>query len=238
MQGLVPAAGAGTRLRPLTADRPKGLVQVGDRPLLTHVFETLVDLGVGELVVVVGYRGEQIRDHYGAAFEGTPLTYVTQSERLGLAHAVACASDALSGDVLLLNGDNVCDADLQAVVERHRETEAVATVPVERVSRERAVAAGVFEVDADGMVVGVQEKPEEPPSRLIPRGFYALDERVVRACQAVSTGHTGEQELSTALDSLLAEGHAIETVPLAGWCLNVNTAADVAAAERRVSGTD
>lgn len=236
MQGLVPAAGEGTRLRPLTADRPKGLVAVGDRPLVAHALGTLVDLGVDELVVVVGHRGEQIRGRIGDTFEGTPVRYVTQPDRRGLAHAVARAAPVLSDDVLLMNGDNVCDADLATVVERHGHTDAVATVPVERVARDRAAAAGVFDVDQNGEVVGVVEKPADPPSRLIPRGFYALDRRVVEACADVDPGHTGEQELSAALDSLLSAGHTVETVPLSGWCVNVNTPADVDRAEARLAG--
>jgi len=233
MQGLVPAAGEGTRLRPLTEDRPKGLVPVDDRPLLTYVFETLGALGVTDLVVVVGYRGDQIREYYGTTFEETPITYVEQPERRGLGHAVALAAPHLSGEFLLLNGDNVCDANLATVVDRHRETDAVATLPVERVSRERAAAGGVLAVE-DDEVVGVVEKPDEPPSCLIPRGFYALDERVVRACRDVEPGHTGERELSAALDSLLDAGRAVETVPLDGWCVNVNTPGDVERVERRL----
>jgi glucose-1-phosphate thymidylyltransferase len=233
MQGLVPAAGEGTRLRPLTSDRPKGLVNVGDRPLLTHVFETLTDLGVSDLVVVVGYRGDQIRDYYGDAFEGIPITYVEQPARRGLAHAVALAGPHLSGGFLLLNGDNVCRAALDAVVEHHQESEAVATMPVERVSPERAAEGGVVDRQ-DGAVVGLVEKPDEPPSRLIPRGFYALDQEVVHACHLVRPGHTGERELTAALDLLLTAGWPVETVPLEGWCVNVNTPADVESVETRL----
>jgi dTDP-glucose pyrophosphorylase len=227
MQGLVPAAGEGTRLRPLTADCPKGLVTVGDQPLLSHVFETLVALGVEDLVVVVGYRGDQIRAHYGDTFEGIPITYVEQPERRGLADAVARAGPAISGPVLLMNGDNVCRANLDAVVERHRATDAIATLPVERVSRERAARGGVLETDQSGAVVGLVEKPDEPPSRLIPRGFYAFDPQVVHACHLVRPGHTGERELTAALDLLVEAGWPVETVPLAGWCVNVNTPEDV-----------
>ena len=237
MDGLVPAAGEGTRLRPLTADRPKGLVPVGDRPLLAHVFDTLVDLGVTHLVVVVGYRGDEIRAHFGDSYGETPITYVDQPERRGLAHAVALAGPHVSGEFLLLNGDNVCNANLDAVVARHRETDAVATLPVERVSRERAAQAGVLAFE-DGAVVGVSEKPADPPSRLIPRGFYALDERVVDACRDVEPGHTGERELSAALDALLTAGESVETVALEGWCVNVNTPADVERAAARLGSDD
>ncbi len=226
MQGLVPAAGAGTRLRPLTSDRPKGLVTVGDKPLLTHVFGMLVGLGVDDIVVVVGYEGDQIREFYGTTFEGTPLTYVEQPVRRGLAGAVACATSELSGSFVLLIGDNVCRANLASLVEHHRETDAVATMLVDRVSRERATEGAVFDL-TDDEIVGLVEKPDEPPSRLIPRGVYAFDEPVVHACHLVRPGHTGERELTAALDLLLTAGWPIETVVLEGWCINVNTPGDV-----------
>jgi glucose-1-phosphate thymidylyltransferase len=234
MQALVPAAGEGTRLRPLTADRPKGLVEVAGRPLLAHVFESLGSLPVDEIVVVIGYEGEMIRDRFGAEFEGTPLTYVEQPDRRGLAHAVELASSELDGDFLLHNGDNVCDANLDVLVAGHREADAIGTALVESVSTDRAARGGVFDLDPEGDVVGLVEKPPEPPSTMIPRGVWALDRRVTHACALVTPGHTGERELSDAVDLCLSAGWALETVELDGWCRNVNTAEDVRAVERRL----
>jgi glucose-1-phosphate thymidylyltransferase len=225
MQAVVPAAGEGTRLRPLTADRPKGLVPVAGRPLLSHVFETLADLGVTEAVVVVGYRGEAIREHYGASHGGIDLVYARQEQRRGLARALLRAEPHVEGSFLCLNGDNVCRANLGAVVERHRETGADATSLVDDVSRARAAEGGVFELDGDE-VVGLVEKPDDPPSTLVPRGFYAFSPRIFDACRLVTPAATGEYELSDAVDLLLAAGRRVETVPLEGWCLNVNTPAD------------
>jgi dTDP-glucose pyrophosphorylase len=225
MQAVVPAAGEGTRLRPHTADQPKGLVEVAGKPLLSYVFETLADLGVDDIVVVVGYRGEQIREYYGDAFEGIPLSYVDQDERLGLAHAVRQAAPLVDEAFVLLNGDNVFDADLSPMVERHRESDAAVTTVVEEVSRDRAREGGVFAFD-DGEVVGVVEKPDDPPSRTIPRGVSVCSPLLFPACELVTPSHTGEYELSAAFDLLVRAGHDIETVPFEGWCCNVNTVAD------------
>jgi len=225
MQAVVPAAGEGTRLRPHTAGQPKGLVEVAGKPLLSYVFETLTDLGVENIVVVVGYRGDQIRDQYGDAFEGISLSYVEQAERLGLAHAVLQAAPLVDGEFVLVNGDNVFDADLSPMVERHRHTGAAVTTVVEEVSRERAREGGVFAFEG-GEVAGVVEKPDDPPSRTIPRGVSVCSPLLFSACELVAPSHTGEYELSAAFDVLLAAGHDIETVPFDGWCCNVNTVAD------------
>jgi glucose-1-phosphate thymidylyltransferase len=138
MQAVVPAAGEGTRLRPLTDDRPKGLVEVAGRPILTHVFESLRAAGVDEIVVVVGYRGDDIVAHYGDAFRGVSPTYVWQEEQLGLGHAVLAAAESVSGDVVVWNGDNVGNVALSGMIEQHREAETAETLLVDDVSRERA----------------------------------------------------------------------------------------------------
>jgi glucose-1-phosphate thymidylyltransferase len=234
MQALVPAAGEGTRLRSLTADRPKGLVAVAGRPLLAHVFATLAELGVDEIVVVIGYEGEQIRDRFGGAFRGVPLTYVVQPERRGLAHAVALAAPHLDGDFVLHNGDNVTDANLDDLLDGHRSADAIGTALVESVSPARAAQAGVFETDRSGAVTGLVEKPTDPPSTRIPRGVWVFDRRVVHACALVRPGRTGERELSDAVDLCLSAGWAVETVDLEGWVRNVNTPADVEAVEDRL----
>jgi dTDP-glucose pyrophosphorylase len=226
MQAIVPAAGEGTRLRPRTADQPKGLVEVAGKPLLSHVFGTLVDLDVSEIVVVVGYRGETIREYYGDSFGDLPITYVRQGDRLGLAHALLQADPHVEGDFVCLNGDNVCRANLDAVLDCHRETGADATSLIDDVSRERATEGGVFEFDGE-VVVGLVEKPAEPPSTRVPRGFYVFSERIFDACRLVTPADTGEYELTDAVDLLLSAGRTVETVPLDGWVRNVNTPDDV-----------
>jgi len=233
MQGVVPAAGEGTRLRPLTAEQPKGLVEVAGKPLLSHVFETLREMGVTEIIVVVGYRGEQIRDHYGDRFGDLPLTYVTQAERLGLAHALLQAGPAIDGDFVLHNGDNVARANTAALVERHEQSDAAVSTLVESVSPEEAGKGAVFEREGDE-ITGLVEKPADPPSTLVPRGIYAFSELILPACEIVRPDHTGEYELTAAVDLLLTAGHRLETVPLAGWICNVNTPEDIEQVEARL----
>jgi len=231
MQGVVPAAGEGTRMRPLTADKPKGLVEIDGQSLLTHVFETLREMGVDDLIVIVGYRGDQIRAHFGAHYREIPLTYVTQESRRGLGHAVALAEPHVDGDFVVLNGDNVVRANTTELLGRHRESGAAATTLVDTVSRERASQGGVF-VREEGTITGLVEKPDDPPSRLIPRGIYVLSPEIFPACRLLTPDSTGEYELSAAIDLLLSAGHEIATVPLEGWIQNVNTPADIETVER------
>ena len=235
MHGVVLAAGRGTRLRPLTDDTPKALVDVAGEPILTRGLRRLVALGVDDLAVVVGYRGDQIRDRYGDRFEGVPVSYARQDDQKGLAHALLRAEHLVADDFLLVHGDNVFDpgADLERVVERHRETGPAATVLVERLSREAAAKTGVVRTDGD-RVTGVVEKPDDPPSTLALTGLFALSPAVFHACHLVRPSERGEYELSDALDLLCRAGHPVETVPLEGWRVNVNTPADRREAARRL----
>jgi len=233
MQGVVPAAGEGTRMRPLTAEQPKGLVEVAGKPLLTHVFEQLTALSVSELIVIVGYRGDQIREYYGDSFEGTPITYITQESREGLAHALRTAAGEIESDFLLLNGDNVIRANTEELVVRHREAGADVTALIERIPKSEAGKGAVFEV-TDGAITGIVEKPDEPPSRLVPRGCYAFSPRILHACQLVTPGETGEYELTNAIGLLLAAGRRLATVDIDGWCYNVNTPADKGTVAKRL----
>jgi glucose-1-phosphate thymidylyltransferase len=234
MDGVILAAGEGTRMRPLTADRPKALVEVAGRPLLEHAFDALLSVDIDRFVVVVGYRGETIVDRYGGGYRGRPVECVEQTERLGTAHALAQATPTAEAPFVALNGDNVCRANLDAVVERHRETEAAATLLVESVSREQARGTGVVETDAEGRPIGFVEKPENPPSTLVTRGFYAFGPDIGPALEYIGPSERGEFEIVDAVDALLARGRHVELVELEGWCHNVNDPTDVERVEERL----
>lgn len=237
MIGVVPAAGEGTRLRPLTDEKPKGLVEVAGRPLLAHVFETLVDSGVTELIVVVGYEGDAIRAHFGSAFEDVPITYVEQSERLGLGHAVLQARPHVDDSFVLLNGDNVVGGDLKAPLERHQRDEVEAVVAVESVDRATARETGVVSVD-DSTVTGIVEKPEDPPSTLATTGCYALPAEIFDALELLRPSERGEYELADAIGVLIRAGTHVEAVPLGCDRVNVNAPDDVSEAETVVADDD
>lgn len=237
MYGVVPAAGRGSRLRPATESQPKGLVEVGGEPLLSHVFERLLAVGVAEIVVVVGYCGDQITDQFGARYGDTRLRYVEQPAPVGLADAVARAGSALppDSDLLVVNGDNVLEADLAPVVRAQRRPDVDATLAVETADSERAGRTGVVRTDEDGMVRSVTEKPDEPSSRVITTGVAAFSAEIIAHCRQIEPSDRGEYELADAITRLVEAGGTVETVRLAGWRINVNTPADRDRAARRLT---
>ena len=225
MHALIPAAGRGTRLDELTEDRPKGLVDVAGRPLLAHVFDTAIEAGAAELVVVIGYEGAQIVDRFGDAYEGVPITYVHQRVHRGLGHAVLQADSRIDGDFLVVNGDNVFADAVTPAVDRLDRDSVDAVLGVENVSEAVARTTGVLQTDA-GTVTGILEKPADPPSTTVTTGCYVLPNDIFHACALLQPSAAGEYQLSEAVGLLIRAGYTVETVRL-GDRVNVNTPADI-----------
>ncbi|WP_255194487.1 UTP--glucose-1-phosphate uridylyltransferase AglF [Natronobeatus ordinarius] len=232
MQAVVLSAGKGTRLRPLTEDKPKVLVEVDGRPIIEDVFDNLLEVGVDELIVVVGYLKEQIIDHYGDAYEGVPITYAHQREQLGLAHAILQVESFIDDDFMLMLGDNVFRANLADVVNRQREDRADAAFLVEQVPYDEASRYGVLDTNEYGEIVEVMEKPADPPSNLVMTGFYTFTPAIFHACHLIQQSDRGEYELPDAIDLLIQSGRTIDAIRMEGWRIDVGYPADRDRAEQ------
>jgi glucose-1-phosphate thymidylyltransferase long form len=236
MKAVVLAAGEGTRLRPLTEDKPKGMVDVAGEPILTHCFDQLVDLGADELLVVVGYMKETIIEHYGDEYEGIPITYAHQREQTGLAHALLTVEEHIDDDFMLMLGDNIFRANLQDVVNRQQEERADAAFLVEEVPWEEASRYGVCDTNKYGEIVEVVEKPDDPPSNLVMTGFYTFTPAIFHACHLVQPSDRGEYEISDAVDLLIHSGRTIDALRMDGWRVDVGYPEDREKAERLLEG--
>ncbi|MFC7209809.1 UTP--glucose-1-phosphate uridylyltransferase AglF [Natronoarchaeum sp. GCM10025321] len=234
MKAVVLAAGKGTRLRPLTDDKPKGLVEVNGRPIVTHCFERLAELGAEEFVVVVGYRKEDIIEHYGDEWEGIPITYTHQREQNGLAHALLTAEEHIDDDFMLILGDNIFEANLEDVVHRQKESRADAAFLVEEVPWDEASRYGVCDTNSYGEITDVVEKPDDPPSNLVMTGFYTFSPAIFHACKLVQPSNRGEYEISEAIDLLIQSGRTIDAIGLDGWRIDVGYPEDRDEAEERL----
>ncbi|RDI69620.1 UTP--glucose-1-phosphate uridylyltransferase AglF [Halopelagius longus] len=238
MKAVVLAAGKGTRLQPLTNDKPKALVEVDDKPIVEHCLDDLVSLDAEEFVVVVGHKKEQIIGRLGDEYRGVPITYAHQREPLGLAHAVLTAEQYIDDDFMLMLGDNIFRANLEDVVEeQHREASDAAFL-VEEVPWEKASRFGVCVTNEDGEITEVVEKPEDPPSNLAMTGFYTFSPAIFDACHLVQPSDRGEYELPDAIDLLIRSGRSISAVTLEGWRVDVGYPEDRDEAERRLRATD
>ncbi|SER82381.1 UTP--glucose-1-phosphate uridylyltransferase AglF [Natrinema salaciae] len=234
MQAVVLAAGEGTRLRPLTEEKPKVLVEVDGTPLIEDVFDNLIDIGATEFIVVVGYRKEKIIERYDDEYRGIPITYAHQREQLGLAHAILQAEPYIDDDFMLMLGDNIFRANLSDVVNRQREDRADAAFLVEEVPFDEASRYGVLDTNEYGEIVEVVEKPDDPPSNLVMTGFYTFTPAIFHACHLVQPSDRGEYELPDAIDLLIQSGRTIDAIRMDGWRVDVGYPADRDKAEDRL----
>jgi bifunctional UDP-N-acetylglucosamine pyrophosphorylase/glucosamine-1-phosphate N-acetyltransferase len=234
MKAIVLAAGEGTRIRPLSASRPKPMLPVADRPLVAHTVDAAIEAGADEIVLVVGYEGGTVRDHFGTTYRGVPVSYAVQEEQAGTAHAAAMARDRIDGPFAVLNGDNLYEP---AAIERLFDAcPAVCAVAVDDPGN-----YGVLST-TDGTVTGIVEKPDEPPTNLANAGAYAFPGRASEWLE-VPESERGEREITDVLARVI-DRYAVTPVTLERW-LDVGRPWELLAAnewalgdlERRVDGT-
>jgi bifunctional UDP-N-acetylglucosamine pyrophosphorylase/glucosamine-1-phosphate N-acetyltransferase len=220
MQTVVLAAGEGTRMRPLTDERPKPMVPVVGRPLAEHTVEAAVAAGATRLVIVVGVDADAVRGHFGDEFRGVPVTYAYQPDQRGTADAVRTAADELDDDpFVVLNGDALYDVPSLSTL--YASGPAVGSFRVDDPSR-----YGVLAVDGD-RVTGVVEKPAAPPSDLINTGAYVFPAAATDWLD-VGESERGELELTDVL-ARACEAYEVTAVPFDRW-LDVGRPWDLLAA--------
>ena len=177
MKAVILAGGLGTRLRPLTLEIPKPIVPIFDRPFLYHQVELLRQVpDIDEVVLSLNYQPGRIEAHVGDGAEaGLPLRYRVEPHPLGTGGAVKFATAGIRDAVLVLNGDVLTDIDLNAVVARHRERRATATIVLTPVDNPSAY--GLVEADEEGNVRRFIEKPgpDEITCNTINAGIYLLE---------------------------------------------------------------
>ena len=207
-QAVILAAGEGQRLRPFTVNRPKVMLSIAGKPILQYVVEALANNGVRDIVLIVGYKKEQVFDYMDSGEQfGVNLTYVTQEKQLGTAHALAQAKEAIKNDFLVLPGDNLIEAD---TVARFVATKPEAVL-VKRVNN--PVRYGVVTIDK-GMLKKVIEKPREAAGNIISTGIYAFTTEIFNFIEP-------ELDLPDVMNKMLAQGYSIKAEETEGTWLDV-----------------
>ncbi len=214
---VVLAAGEGSRLRPLTRNRPKPMLPAATKPILARVFDRLIDAGSTDITVVVGYQRERVQSYFGPSYRNVPLTYVRQRTQLGTGHALLCARDAVSGPILVINGDQLVDQrSIEAVQSAHRRTDAVATLGVLRrhdvseyggVLLEQASDPRADTADAESTVPVAElvEQPRDERGYRLNAGVYALEPAIFDAISATEP-QAGEHSLIDAISRIIDAG--------------------------------
>jgi UDP-N-acetylglucosamine diphosphorylase / glucose-1-phosphate thymidylyltransferase / UDP-N-acetylgalactosamine diphosphorylase / glucosamine-1-phosphate N-acetyltransferase / galactosamine-1-phosphate N-acetyltransferase len=165
-QAVILAAGEGRRLRPFTLNKPKAMIVIAGKPIIQYVIESLVSNGIRDIVLIVGYKREQIFDYFGDGKQfGVNIRYITQNKQLGTAQALNQAKGFTEEEFVVLPGDKLITPETLSEVVQNKPT-AILVKQVEDPSR-----YGVVRLEK-GQVIGITEKPSMPQSNIINTGIY------------------------------------------------------------------
>ncbi len=217
MKAIIPVAGVGSRLRPHTYSQPKPLMPVAGKPILGFILERLIKAGVTEFVFVIGYLGEKIEDYVTNNFPDIKTYFVPQQTREGLGHAIWLCKSLIEENesIIIALGDTIFDADIESVI-----ASPYSALGLKKVDDPRDF--GVAELDDEGFIIRVIEKPSIPKSNLALVGFYkivesdalfeALDFNIQQGFKT-----QGEFHLTDALMVLITKGIKIQGFKVLNW---------------------
>jgi glucose-1-phosphate thymidylyltransferase len=215
----IPMAGLGSRLRPHTWSKPKPLLHVGGKTVLAHLldsFKTLPDPENVELVFIIGYLGDQVRDYMKEFFPHIKAHYVVQEKMLGQSQALWLARDYLHGPMMMVFSDTLAETDFSIL----GTTDLDGIAWVKRVEDPRRF--GVAEIDSDGFVTRFIEKPTAVENNRVVIGlyYYREAEKMMSAIQAQLEGgktFKGEYFLTEATNIYLERGARMKTQEVDIW---------------------
>ena len=197
MKGIILAGGRATRLRPLTWVISKQLLPVYDKPMIYYPIETLVKAGIKDILIILAPENSGLFLNLlgtGEAF-GCHFNYIIQKEPRGLADAFILAEDFLDDDdVTMVLGDNIFDHDFSKDIQNFKKGGQIYIKKLENV--EDVKRLGVVELDKDGNIKSIEEKPENPKSMYVSVGIYTFDHRVVEIAKNLPLSKRGELEIS------------------------------------------
>ena len=244
MKGLILSGGKGTRLRPLTYTSAKQLVPVANKPVLFYGIESLVNAGIREIGIVVGDTQAEIRAAVGdGSAWGASVTYIVQDAPRGLAHGVLISEPFIGRDPFVMYlGDNLLNKGINAFVDEFLREKPAAQILLARVPDPQMF--GVAEL-AEGRVVRLVEKPQQPMSDLALVGVYMFSSAVFDAVKAIRPSFRNELEITDAIQYLIDRGLEVRPHIVDGWWKDTGKLEDMLEAnrlildtiERRVDGT-
>lgn len=216
MKAIIPVAGAGTKLRPNAYTHPKALIPLAGKTVLSTIVDQLKDAGIEEIIFIVGYLGDKIRDYVKNKYPDLKTHVVHQTDRQGIGHAIKMTKSIVSNDeVIVVLGDTICEYDLKAVLQNPH-----SMLGVRKVDDPREF--GVAEIGEDSFVTHVVEKPQIPKSNMALVGIYKIKESG-QMFQCLETNikqglrSHGEYSLTDALDCMIKMGVKFQSFKVENW---------------------
>jgi glucose-1-phosphate thymidylyltransferase len=217
MKAIIPVAGIGSRLKPHTTTQPKSLIPVAGKPILGHILDRLIDSGITEFVFIIGHLGDKIEQYITSHYAHCSAEFVIQTLGKGTGHAIWLARETFSDDepILIVLGDTIFEADLKSVFNA-----GVSSLGVKKVEDPRQF--GVAELEDDGSIRRLVEKPSIPKSNLALVGLYYIRESgTLKQCLEYNIENEirtqNEFHLTDALQCMMEKGAKITTFSVENW---------------------
>jgi len=225
LKGLVLAAGEGSRLRPFTFSRTKHLIPLLGKPMIRYAIDDLVNSGISDIGVVVGYFGDLIREVLGnGSGFGARLNYIIQDRRLGIAHAIHLAIEYgfIDRPFIVYLGDNILSSGVGKHLEAFLERESDVYILLSRVKDPSKFGVAVLK---DGKVAKLIEKPREFISDLAVTGVYIFrdPDLVKKAFKTLKPSWRGEYEITELIQWFIDNGYRVDYDVITGWWKDVGT---------------
>lgn len=237
MKGLILSGGAGTRLRPITHTAAKQLVPVANKPVLFYGLEAMRAAGITAVGIVVGDTHAEIAAAVGDGSRfGLEVTYIRQEAPLGLAHAVLISEAFLGAEPFVMYlGDNLLKEGITPFVRAFDESRPDALILLQKVADPQSY--GIAELDGEGSVARLVEKPPEPRSDLALVGVYLFTPAIFASVKTIAPSARGELEITDAIQDLVDRGLRVEPHVVTGWWKDTGKLEDMLEANRLVLST-
>jgi dTDP-glucose pyrophosphorylase len=236
MKALILAGGRGNRINEFSENQNKCMIQFRNKPLIEHLLDQAAAIDFSEIVIVVGYKAEEIINHYGISFKKKRIRYVIQPEQRGLVHAIECARNALSGeDFFLMLGDEVmAEPKRKNMVDFFQGDKSLFGVcgvlkvnDLDQIRRTYAVVK-----DDQEQIFRLIEKPKRPINEFQGTGHCIFRNRILEYIDVTPIHHErGEKELPDLIQCCIDDGKNVKAFLICKEYSNINSKEDLLKAE-------
>ncbi len=234
MKAIFLCAGKGKRLRPLTLSISKHLIPIANKPILFYGLEDIKNAGIRDVGIIVGDTRTDIQEAVGNGGKwGLNVTYITQDNPKGLAHAVKVAQDFIGDDSFIVYlGDNLLKESIKKLVEKFTSPDNNANAMVLLTKVENPQQFGIAELDNGGRIVRLMEKPKIPPTNLGIIGVYLFDKNIFSSIDSIKPSVRDELEITDAIQHMIDQNLLVQSYVVNNWWKDTGKPDDIIEANR------